>query len=191
MDGACFDVLSYNPAAARALLAKAGYGSGFSVEYLFPTMSEFRPVAEILQHQWRKNLGIELRLVCQEVQTWNQTVFGISFNGIAAWAELYALEDPTSFLDMFTSMTSASGTGWSDPQYDALLTAAKAIADPAARMRKLAECERFLLRAMPCMPLYSDVSVFLCKPFVKGLVGDPFHGRMFNDTWIDTHWRPS
>ena len=40
------------------------------------------------------------------------------------------------------------------------------------------------------MPLYSDVSVFLCKPFVKGLAGNPFQGRMFNDAWIDTNWRP-
>src|SRR6185503_2050426 len=101
-----------------------------------------------------------------------------------AWGEIDALEDPTSFLDMFTSMTNSSGTGWSHPQYDALLPAAKAIADPATRMRRLAECERLILRAMPCMPLYSDVHVYLCKPFVKGLVGDPFHGRMFNDTWI-------
>ena len=95
----------------------------------------------------------------------------------------------TSFLDMFTSTTPSSGTGWSDPEYDALLAAANAFADPA-RMRKLADCERFVLRAMPCMPLYSDVGVYLCKSFVKGLVGDPFHGRMFNDAWIDTNWRP-
>ena len=190
IDGTLFDVLSYNPEAARALLANAGYARGLSAEYLFPTMSEFRTAAEILQQQWRQNLGVELRLVCQEVQTWTQEVSNVAYNGIAAWGETDVLEDPTSFLDMFTSMTKASGTGWSDSQYDALLADSKAIADPTARMRKLADCERFLLRAMPCMPLYSDVHVYLCKPYVKGLVGDPFHGRMFNDTWIDTNWRP-
>jgi len=71
------------------------------------------------------------------------------------------LEDPTLFLNLFMSSTAASGSGWSDPEYDALLVAANAILDPAERMRKLADCERLLLRAMPCMPLYSDVSVFL------------------------------
>jgi len=110
---------------------------------------------------------------------------------VAALGEIYALEDPSSLLNMFGSSTAASGTGWSDPQYDVLLGQARTTADASARMQKLAGCERFLLHAMPCMPLYSDVSVFLCKPFVKGLVGDPFHGRMFNDIWIDTNWRPS
>jgi oligopeptide transport system substrate-binding protein len=161
IDGTLFDIVSYNPEAARALLATAGYARGLSIEYLFPAMPEFRHVAEILQHQWRKNLGIEVRLVCQEVQTWIQTVYGVAFNGIAAWAEVYALEDPTSFLDMFTSFTPASGTGWSDTKFDALLAAAKSMADPAARMRKLAECERLLLGRCPAC--HSTVmSRYLC-----------------------------
>jgi ABC-type oligopeptide transport system substrate-binding subunit len=190
IDGTSFDVLSYNPEAARALLANSRYARGLSTEYLFPTMSEFRNAAEVLQQQWLQNLGVEVRLVCQEVQTWIQRVSNIAYSGIAAWGDTDVLEDPTSFLDMFTSMTKASGSGWSDSEYDALLAGSKATADPKARMRKLAECERFILRAMPCMPLYSDVHVYLCKPYVKGLVGDPFHGRMFNDIRIDTNWRP-
>ena len=103
MDGTSFDILSYNPEAARALLAKAGYGPGLSIEYLFPAMSEFRPVAEILQQQWRKNLGVELRLVCQEVQTWSQTVSTSPITGSRRGAEIGGLEDPTWFLDMFRS----------------------------------------------------------------------------------------
>src|SRR5207247_2490192 len=111
-------VLSYNPDAARTLLAQAGYMPGLGIDYLFPTMSEFRPVAEILQHQSRKNLGVELRLVCQEVQSWGQTLYNVAYNGIGAWGEIYALEDPTSFLKLFTSKAAASGSGWSDSQYD-------------------------------------------------------------------------
>ena len=99
------------------------------------------------------------------------------------------LEDPTWFLDIFKSPY-ASGTGWSDPEYNDLLTSAKRTIDPAERMGKLKQCEQVLMRAMPCLPLYSDAWVYLCKPFVKRLVGNPFHGRMFNDAWIDTNWRP-
>ena len=40
------------------------------------------------------------------------------------------------------------------------------------------------------LPFYSDAWLYLCKPCVKRLVGYPFHGRMFNDAWIDTNWRP-
>ena len=99
------------------------------------------------------------------------------------------LKDPTWFLGMFKAQSGASGTGWHDPHYDDLLTAAKTTIAPVARMRKLAACEPCLLRAMPCLPLYSDAWVYLCKPFVKGLAGDPVHGRMLNDVRIDPTWR--
>jgi len=113
----------------------------------------------------------------------------LKFGCIAAWGEVGGFEDPTWFLDIFTSPT-ASGTGWSEPHYEALLTAAKTEIDPPARMRKLAECERLLLESMPCLPLCDDVWSYLCKPFVKGMGSDPFHFRVFNDLWIDTNWRP-
>ena len=56
------DVLSYDPRAARELMAAAGYsdGSKLSVEYLFPTLPHSRPIAEILQQQWRRNLGVHV-----------------------------------------------------------------------------------------------------------------------------------
>ena len=68
----------YNPEASRSLLIKAGYGPGIKFEYLYPAMPEFKPVAEILQQQWRKNLSVELALRSQEVQAWNQTVLKTS-----------------------------------------------------------------------------------------------------------------
>jgi oligopeptide transport system substrate-binding protein len=191
MDGKTYDVLSYNPEASRSLLIQAGYGPGLKFEYLYPAMPEFKPVAEILQHQWRKNLGIDLALRSQEVQAWGQTVLEVAYNGVAAWADVGGLEDPTWFLDQFRSTSTVNGTGWTDRQYDDLLAGAKAITHPGQRLRKLAECERFLLQAMPCLPLYTDVWVYLCKPFLKGITGDPFHGRMFNNARIDTNWRPS
>jgi ABC-type oligopeptide transport system substrate-binding subunit len=189
IDGTSFDVLSFNPEAARALLARTGHGRSLVVEYLVPDMSEFRLVAEILQSQLLQNLGVELRLVDVDVPTWTEKVVNLRYNGIAAFGEVGGLEDPSWFLGIFRT-ANASGTGWSDSGYNALLATGEATLDPVKRMSKLADCERLLLESMPCLPLYSDTWVYLCKPFVKGLVGDPFHGRMFTDTWIDTKWTP-
>jgi oligopeptide transport system substrate-binding protein len=171
------------------LLEKAAYKVKV-VEYLFPNMSEFEIVAEILQQQWRDHLGVQIRLVRQETQTWVQNIYAVAYKGIAANGEVGGLGDPTWFLDIFKNPTT-SGTGWSDPHYNSLLADAKREIDPAARMRKLTDCERVFLQAMPCLPLYDDVWAYLCKPFVKGIAGDPFHGRVFNDVSIDTNWRPS
>jgi len=189
VDGITFDALSYNPEVARALLAKAGLEGKFSMEYLFPNLPDARPVAEIVQHQWRANLGIELRLVYQDTQTWIQTVNNVAYNGVAAWGEVNGLEDPTWFLDMFTSTTAASGTGWSDRKYDGQLASAKTEIEPAVRLRKLSDCEDLLLQSMPCVPLYTDVWVYLCKPFVSGFGRNPFQSGALQHARIDTHWR--
>jgi oligopeptide transport system substrate-binding protein len=181
------DVLSFDPEAARALMANAGYGSELVIPYLFPAMSEFALIAEVLQQQWRDNLGIQVRLMRQETRAWIQTVLNVSYTGIAAWGDVAGLEDPSWFLDIFKS-PAASGSGWSDPRFLELLTVAESATDPQIRVDKLAQCERALLRAMPCVPLYSEAWTYLCKPYVKGFAGSPFHGRIFNNVRIDTNW---
>ncbi|MFN0101162.1 MAG: peptide ABC transporter substrate-binding protein [Bryobacteraceae bacterium] len=189
INGTIFDIASYNPDAARVLLAKTGFGGGLSFEYLVPAMPDMRLIAEILQHQWKLNLGANMRIVIQDEPTWVQSVENLDYSGIAMWAEIGGLEDPSWFLDLFKSTTNMGGTGWSDARFDALLAGAKAVVDPSARMSKLAECESYLLQAMPCLPLCNYVFRYLIKPYVKGFAS-PFWGRVFNDAWIDTNWRP-
>src|SRR5262249_23350483 len=83
--GRNLNVLSYNPAAARELLGAAGYGDGrkLSIEYLFPTLPHSRPIAEILQNQWRRNLGVNVKLVLQEFRIWAQNIMDVNYTGIA------------------------------------------------------------------------------------------------------------
>ena len=152
----------------------------------------FRPelVAEILQNQWKRNLSADVRIVYQDEPTWIQSVERVDYSGITLWGEQGGLEDPTWFLNYFQGTPNASGTGWGNAGYDALLATANAVVDPVARMSKLAECESYLLRAMPCLPLCNYVWTYLAKPFVKGF-SNPFYGRVFHDAWIDTNWRPS
>src|SRR5262249_9602783 len=128
IDGVPFDVLSFNPKAARALLEKSAY-KVTAAPYLFPNMSEFGLVAEILQQQWRDHLGVQIQLVRQETQTWVQNIYAAAYQGIAANCEVGGFDDPMWFLDIFKSPTS-SGTGWSDPHYNSLLADAKKEIDP-------------------------------------------------------------
>ena len=65
---------------------------------------------------------------------------------MAAWADIGLYPDPTYFLDQFLTGSSANVTGWTDSQYDAAMAEAKSCAEPAVRLRKLADCERMLLR---------------------------------------------
>src|SRR5262249_35088013 len=62
------NVLEYNPQAARELMSAAGFSqrNKLAVEYLFPTLPHSRPIAEILQQQWQRELHVEVKLVLQE-----------------------------------------------------------------------------------------------------------------------------
>ena len=191
IDGVSCDVLAFNPQAARELLGKAIGTRPLRLEMLGPNLPEAKLLAQVFKHQWRETLGVELTLVTEELQTWIQSVFNKSYRGIAGWADYAGHLDPIWFLDAYRSESSAKWTGWTDPKYDAMVVEAGATKDRAERLRKLSECERYLLRAMPLVPLYADVWVYMRKPFVRGLGANPLDRQQFKYAWIDTNWRPT
>jgi ABC-type oligopeptide transport system substrate-binding subunit len=192
IDGAMYDVLSYNPDAARELFRKAGHDVNrrLPIQFLLPKLPDARPVSEILQQQWRHVLGIELVFANQDLQTWLQTVFTRAFRGIAFWGDTAGYVDPTWFLDQFKGSSPANPTGWADSRFEALLAEAAATSGRAARMRKLHESECQLLRGMPCLPLYTDAWTYLRKPFVQGLGANTLDIQQWKYARIDTNWRP-
>ena len=86
---------------------------------------------------------------------------------------------------------SGGGTGWADVKYDAMLADANSTLDPTGRMRKLSQCERYMLSAMPVLPLLNNTYSYLQRPFVRGLTGNILDLHPFKYVWIDTNWRPS
>src|SRR4051794_7878780 len=98
--------------------------------------------------------------------------------------------DPNWFLDQFVTGSAVNASGWADPQYDAMLAKANATLEPALRMEGLAECERYLLRAMPFFPIYHEVWAYPQKPYVRGLKPNMMDVHSFKYAWIDTNWRP-
>jgi oligopeptide transport system substrate-binding protein len=187
------DVLSYDPRAARELIALAGYRKGhrLSIEYLFPTLPHSRPIAEILQQQWRRNLGVDVRLVLQEFRVWMQSGMELNYSGIAEWGFWPSYIDPYPFLELFGQSSAQNCTGWTSSEFDSALVRANATPDHGERMQLLADCEQRLLRAMPIIPLFFYSWVYLQKPFVRGLSANAIDVHPFKYVWIDTNWRPS
>lgn len=160
----------YDVAGAQRLMAEAGYpgGKGFPhVEVLFNTSEGHRTIAEFIQSEWKKNLGINAGAKNQE--------WGVYLNSVhqqqymiarAGWVGDYP--DPNTFLDMFVTDGANNETGWSHAEYDALIQRAKKIDDPAERMAALAEAETILMQELPIIPLYFSVSVNMVNPKVEG-----------------------
>jgi len=195
VDDTTHDILSYNPVGARDLLARANFPNGvrrdgrkLSLEYLFPQSTYSQPIAEILQKQWRTNLNIDLRLTRQDLQGCFQRLVNADFE-LAEIGGTGDYLDPNAWLELFVTGGPASAF-WSEPNYDAVLAHANAAADVAARMVRLAECEAYLLKAMPVLPLLLYGFVYLQKPFVHGLGANPLDAHPFKYAWIDMNWRP-
>lgn len=98
------------------------------LEFLNPDLPEARLVPEVFRQQWRENLGIELILVTQEVQTWIQSIYSHNYT-VAGCADYGGYLDPTWFLDSFTSQSTANTTPWTDPRYDEMLARARSTTD--------------------------------------------------------------
>jgi oligopeptide transport system substrate-binding protein len=193
--GTTYDVLAHDPVAARALLAKAGFpdgvapdGRSLSFEYRLPQVPASEPIAMVLQQQWRKNLHIGVRLVKQELKAYIPTVIGGQFemaeNGGGA-----DYRDPNTFLDLFETGGSLSAA-WNDTGYNLMLKEANSVADPPTRMKELARCEAYLLRAMPVIPLLFYGFAGFQKPYVRGLGANLLDVHPFKYAWIDTRWTP-
>lgn len=186
--GRVWDVLSYDPEAARKLMSIAGAGR-LVFDLTFPNRTRSKELAQILQKQWRVNLGAEVNLVMMESSVWVQTFQSVNYRGMIEVGMGADYADPNSFFELF--MGEIDGSGWSDPEFSRQVDAANTVGDNATRMRKLAGCEERLLRAMPVLPLFFDSYSYLRKPYVRGLMPNALDTPSFKDVWIDTNWRPS
>lgn len=196
--GKSYDVLSYNPTAARELLAKAGYPSGvdlngnqIEIDLIGPNFADVRLRCQILQQQLRANLNVEVNIRSHEFQTFLENVFSGNYRGIADYADSGLYLDPNWFLGEFVPGSAVNPTGWADPGYDAMLAKANSTLDPATRMQRLADCEAYLLKAMPFIPIFTDAWAYPQKPYVRGMGPNLMDVHPLRYAWIDTNWRPT
>jgi len=157
-------------AGARRLLAAAGFPGGKGLpplELLYNTSENHRLVGEAVQEMWRRELGLDVRLVNEELKAVLADRAAGNYQILLYdWAGDYL--DATTFLDVWRGDSGNNHTGWSDAAYDRLLDEAARTADPAARAALFQQAERLLLAAAPIIPLYYNTHAFLLQPSVKG-----------------------
>lgn len=134
-------------------------------------------------------LSVRVNVTLQEFKTFLQSQYSLNYAGVSDSADWGYYRDPTWFLSEFTTGASANIAGWSDPRYDSMLANAAATVDPTIRMERLAHCERYLLRAMPFVPIYHDIWAYPQKPYVRGVNPNLMDVHPLKYVWIDTNWR--
>jgi oligopeptide transport system substrate-binding protein len=152
----------YQPEKARQLMAEAGYpgGKGFPrVEYLYIPLPIERSIAIELQSMWQEALGVTVSLVKQEQKVWLKSMRELSYQLCrSSWVGDY--NDPSTFLDLFTSGNGQNRTGFKNNDYDALMSRVAAESDEQARMRFFQQAESLLVGSQAAViPVYHYVGV--------------------------------
>ncbi|MCA8960084.1 MAG: peptide ABC transporter substrate-binding protein [Planctomycetes bacterium] len=157
---------------AKQLLVDAGYGEGGrqfpTIEIHYNTSEAHRNIAEVIADSWRRNLGIDAKLLNQEWKVYLDTQRNIDYDvSRAAWIGDYV--DPNTFIDMFVTDGENNKTGWGNPRYDELVESAKVEPDPTKRLVMLYEAETILCRELPILPIYYYVTQNMVNPRLGGL----------------------
>lgn len=176
--------VEFNPEKAKQLLAEAGYRDAagnydagkFPIEEIaitYNTTDGNRFVAEIVQSQWKQNLGLTVPLKNMETKTFFSTTAKLEYRGFARFGYAADYVDPYTFLSIFMTDGGDNGTGWMDERYAKLIDAANRTLDVERRNRMLAEAETLLLNEQPIIPLTTSSTNWLKKPYVKGMYPNP------------------
>ena len=174
----------FDPEKAKKLLAEAGFRDASGnfdpkkfpvkdVEYTYNTQERNKQIAEFLQAQWKQNLGITIPLKNMEWKTFLNYRSKLEYKGTIRGAWVGDYMDPFTFLNLFTTLEGDNGTGWTDPTYVAMLDEANRTLDPQKRYELLAKAEAILLDAQPILPLFTNATNWVKKPYVKGLYPNP------------------
>lgn len=177
-------VKTFDVEEARKLLAEAGYpeGKGFpELTILYNTSENHQKIALAIQEMWKKNLGINVKLVNQEWKVYLKSQSNLDYDiSRSGWGADYL--DPMTFMDMFVTNGGNNNTGWSNAQYDELIKKANLEADPAKRMQYMHDAEKILMDEMPIAPIYFYTHPYLMKDNLKDVVVPSF-GPYFEFKW--------
>jgi ABC-type oligopeptide transport system substrate-binding subunit len=179
---------------AQTLMAAAGFKEPAGVPVIrlrFFNRPAIAELAQWVQAQWKKNLGLRVELEGSEIKSyWSQLAkspeaFFINSKGAA-------YPDADTFFRLFASENgtrNAQNLGrWMDRGYDRRIEQAASTSEPSARAKLYNQAEKILLEEKPgLIPLYFRSSEYLIKPYVEGLVINPLSSIFFEKIRYPDH----
>lgn len=172
-------------ATARRLLAEGlaelSLSQFPSVTLIYSNTDRHHKIAQAVQQQWKKTLGIDIAIQALESKLFYDKLKGQDYQ-IANGSWFADYDDPSNFLEVFASKSNGTNnTGWEHSQFQQLLQEGATQGDPKRRMAMLKEAEKILMAEMPVAPLFFYSLSYVKSPRVEGVGITPTGVQIFRD----------
>ncbi len=152
---------NFDPKEAAELLDKAGYKDRTKfpkINLSFNTNENHQRIAENIQAQLKKNLGISVELQNEE---WKVYLNNLKVNPahIYRMGWLADYPDPDNFMNLMYSYSENNRTKWGNKEFDAIVLQAASELDKGKRKELYSKAQKILTELdVPVVPMFSSVS---------------------------------
>jgi oligopeptide transport system substrate-binding protein len=157
-------------AQARTLYKRAGYSdtNPLHLKLYYNNSQGIQQIMIAVASSWKQNLGVVSELTGDEFRVFLEGRKDHSRWDIArlGWDADY--DDPSSFLEIFSTGDSQNDPSYKSTRYNDLLRRARAEPHPDQRAVLFREAEQVLLNDYPVIPLYFSRGRRLVKPYLGG-----------------------
>ncbi|MFY0544532.1 peptide ABC transporter substrate-binding protein [Brevibacillus sp. H7] len=138
----------------------------------YNTVERHKKIAEAIQDQWKKALGVEVKLANKEFKVHLEDLHTGNFQiGRLGWNADF--NDPINYMEMFRDKKGGNNdTNWENARYKELIIQSAKETDPEKRKALFAEAEQIFMDEMPVIPIFNDVDVWAQNDKVKGVQVD-------------------
>ena len=177
---------AYDPAAAKKMLADAGFSNGFETDiWAMPVQRPYNPnarrMAEIIQADWAK-VGVKAQIVTYEWGEYlKRSKEGEHQTVLLGWTGDNG--DPDNFLSVLLgcdAVGSANRARWCYKPFEDLIQKAKVTADVAERTRLYEEAQMIFKEQAPWVTIAHSVVFVPVRKEVQDFKIDPFGGFGFS-----------
>lgn len=180
--------LPYDPEAARELLKQSKYGTNLP-PIVFTNSGIGSYVSSdvaALADMWQKDLGVTILVENLEPNFYYDQIYsnnhGQLFSG--GWCADYP--DPENFADvLFHTGSNQNNGGYSNPELDSLLEAARVEPDVTKRIAMYQQAEQIIVDDAAALFTVHYLNYELVKPYVKGYVLTPIDIPIERYMWLE------
>lgn len=173
-------------AKAKQLLAEGMKELGLTkfptVTYAYNTADKNKKVAEALQEQWRKSLGVDVKLQNSEWKVFLKDRNTGNYQlGRYAWSADF--NDPVNFLELFKDKNGGNNDAdYDNRKFRELINQSYLETDPEKRKKLLLQAETIMMEDMPLAPLNFRARPYVQNDKVKGFLFNVIGGNDFK--WV-------